>query len=62
MANSFAIVKKGTAQVRVDSKHKSALIFEKRSEASKCLRRIKSPRDKYDSEIVEVEVQIKRVK
>gem|GEM_PF-3512640 len=63
MASSFfAICKKDSAQIRADAKHKNALLFETRQEANKYLRRVKSLRAKHESEIVEVEVIIKRVK
>lgn len=63
MASSFfAICKKDSSQIRADVKHKNALLFETRAGANKYLRRVKSLRAKHESEIIEVEVAIKRVK
>ena len=59
---TFAIVKKGTGQIRTDAKHKCALLFESNPFALKYLNRVKSLRGRYESEIVEVIVEIKRVK
>jgi len=62
VANQYAIVKKGTTQIRVCAKYKMVLVFDSKPLASKYLRRVKSPRAKEESEIVEVEVIIRRVK
>ena len=62
MAKLFAICRKNSKEMRSDSKHKCALLFETRADASKYLKRVKSPRDKYDSEIVEVDVIVRRVR
>ena len=62
MTSKFAIVDKESGQIRTDSKNKNALIFESRPTASRYLRRVKSLRDKHSSEIVEVTVEIRRVR
>lgn len=62
MANTFAIVKKGSVEILVDAKHKNALIFENRPAASKYLRRVKSVKVKHQCEIVEVSVEVRRVR
>ena len=61
MGNKYAIVEVETGKIRADKRSKTPLIFETRYHACNYLKKINGTKNRYTSEIIEVEVSIKKV-